>query len=1247
LSQPSTLTAKEFLLRIVECGEAERIGEEIRLSGVATIGRDPTCSVVLRDSSVSRRHARVELSPEGLKLVDLGSGNGVWVGERRVDYLVLKAGQRFRIGPATFECVLPVSEGPALEDLDKTVVGATPRLAPAAPSPAVGGPGFLVRVFSGTDPGNATLEIAVKGGSATLGRDDSCTVAIDDPDISRRHARIEFKGQGFEVVDLGSRNGTWIDGRRVDGPVPFRPGDRIRLGRNAAIECRLLPAGAGPSAATPPVDFEKTIVIPSTAEMLARTRRIEEEGEPVEVSAHQPFLLDDEEMVWFVVSGGIDIFTVALEKGKPAGTRSHFLAILPGQCFFGFDSRRYGMGSGFLAVGKQGTRLRKIRASRFRELGSGPAGAPAIAALVDTWVAGLSKSLVRDTQAPAPTEASLKPGGGVILGKQKKASSAEGVVWIEIWSGSVLFDDMATPSFAGKRVFFPVTPDSWVQPVSEEFGELSVTPLRTGEAVGQAALWEGLSVFQQVICECEFINKKLAAVDEFIRLEHKARHLEAAKEAAYDAIGSVLRTEAASPREFLETGGTEPVLRACELVGKRQGIEVKSHPGLDELTYEEKINAIASASGFRTRVVALRGDWWNRDHGPLLGQLEKTKAPVAILPAGPKSYDCVDPKSGKRTRVTPDVAASLSAFAHSFYRPFPDGSLNAREIMKFGARGLAADFKLVALMGILVGVLGVLTPYLTGRIFDSAIPQADRGVLLGFGLALFGAALATSLFKLTQGIATVRVQGKMEYAIQAALWDRLLNLPTHFFRKYPAGDLAERASGIDAIQSLVSGAGVGAVLGSLSGIFYVALMFFYNLHLALAAIGLTVVFVGTTTLSNYLQLRYQRVEIQMRGRISGLVLNLITGVGKLRIAGAEHHAFRVWAEQFAGQRRVTFATGRIQAAVAVFSGVFPILSSMAIFMVMLYEQKLTAESGIPPPTTGEFIAFNAAFALFLTSMQALSDASLNLLRAVPIYERLSPIVTTEAEVDATKVFPGRLTGEIEISHVHFRYDEDGPWVLKDLTLKIKPGEFVAFVGSSGCGKSTLMRLLLGFEQPNMGTIYYDGQNLASLDLRMLRQQLGVVLQVSRVLPTDIYRNIVGVSSRSIEEAWKAAEMAGLADDVRRMPMGMHTYVSEGGGTLSGGQRQRLLIARAVVNRPKIIFLDEATSALDNRTQNVVTESLESLDATRIVIAHRLSTVIHADRICYLEGGKIAETGTYQELMDLNGLFAQLARRQMA
>jgi ATP-binding cassette subfamily C protein len=304
--------------------------------------------------------------------------------------------------------------------------------------------------------------------------------------------------------------------------------------------------------------------------------------------------------------------------------------------------------------------------------------------------------------------------------------------------------------------------------------------------------------------------------------------------------------------------------------------------------------------------------------------------------------------------------------------------------------------------------------------------------------------------------------------------------------------------------------------------------------------------------------------------------------------------------------------------------------------------------GQPPSiTTGDFIAFNAAFSAFVSALQSLADASLDMLRIVPIYERLKPIVTQAPELDEARAYPGQLRGEIVVSHVSFRYSEDGPWILQDLSVHIKPGEFVAFVGASGCGKSTLMRILLGFETPTRGAVYYDGQDLATLDLREVRQQIGVVLQNSTLLPTDVYRNIVGSSGLPVQAAWEAAALAGLAEDIQQLPMGMHTYISEGGGGFSGGQRQKVLIARALVRKPRIMILDEATSALDNRSQAVVMESIEKLQATRIVIAHRLSTIINADRICYLEGGKIVEEGTFQELMAKGGKFALLAQRQLA
>jgi NHLM bacteriocin system ABC transporter ATP-binding protein len=811
-----------------------------------------------------------------------------------------------------------------------------------------------------------------------------------------------------------------------------------------------------------------------------------------------------------------------------------------------------------------------------------------------------------------------------------------------------MFDDMAVPVFTRKRTLFPVTTDAWIQPVSDEFGALSFKPATSEQAVGDPALWHGLDVFHQVICECEFINKKLAVADEFVRLHQKAQHAEAAQEAAYDAIGSVLSSEGTRPAELHQTAASEPVFRACAVVASALGIESRSPTtGGEDLTFEELVTAISLASGFRTRTVAFRDDWWLQDHGPLLGQLAGSKDPVAVLPSGPKSYKLFNARSATTVEVTEEVGATLAPFGYTFYRPLPDGEMTVGTLLKFGARGVWPDLKWVIGLAIVVGLFGTVTPFLTGKLFDEAIPQAERSMLLGFGVALFVSALASSVFKFTQGVATVRVQAKMESTIQAGVWDRLLNLPVTFFRKYTAGDLSERAAGVDQIQQLFSGAGVAAILGSVSGLFYVVQMFTYSYMLAAIAVMLTVAFVTVNTTLNYLQLRHQRVEAQTRGRITGLVLNLITGVAKLRITGAEQHAFRVWAQQFSNQKRIAFKVGTIQASGAVFGSIFPTLSAIAIFLMTIRVMQASAEAGTPPLSTGDFIAFNAAYFLFLAAMQALGDASMNLLRIVPIYERLKPLITTKAEVDRTKAFPGKLKGGIELNRVSFRYTEDGPLIVNDVSLSIKPGEFVAFVGSSGCGKSTLMRLMLGFEEPSGGQIRYDAQDLATMDVRMVRQQMGVVLQQSRVMPTEMYRNIIGTSSLTIEDAWDAAERAGLAEDIRNMPMGMHTYVSEGGGTLSGGQRQRLMIARAIVHRPKILFLDEATSALDNKTQAIVTQSMAKMDATRIVIAHRLSTIQDADKICYFDKGKVVEMGTYDELMKKDGHFAELAKRQMA
>jgi ABC-type bacteriocin/lantibiotic exporter with double-glycine peptidase domain len=366
----------------------------------------------------------------------------------------------------------------------------------------------------------------------------------------------------------------------------------------------------------------------------------------------------------------------------------------------------------------------------------------------------------------------------------------------------------------------------------------------------------------------------------------------------------------------------------------------------------------------------------------------------------------------------------------------------------------------------------------------------------------------------------------------------------------------------------------------------------------------------------------------------------------LRVAGAEARAFSVWAKDFAEQRRLAFKARSVENSLAVFNSAFPVVTSIFIFGVVTAMLSTSAQAGEASLSTGSFLAFNAAFGQFLSAALQMSSVVVSLILIIPIYERAKPILEGEPEVDVARSDPGDLSGEIELSRVSFRYHDDGALVLDDVSLQARPGEFIAIVGPSGAGKSTVLRLLLGFEIAENGSVYYDHQDLAALDVQSVRRQIGVVLQNAQVLPGSIFENIVGTAPLGTEDAMEAAKMAGLDQDIEQMPMGLHTFIMEGGGTLSGGQRQRLLIARAVVGRPRILMFDEATSALDNRTQAHVSDSLGRLQTTRVVIAHRLSTIINADRIYVMDRGKVVEEGTYEELLEQGGLFTQLAQRQM-
>lgn len=686
------------------------------------------------------------------------------------------------------------------------------------------------------------------------------------------------------------------------------------------------------------------------------------------------------------------------------------------------------------------------------------------------------------------------------------------------------------------------------------------------------------------------------------------------------------------------------LFKACVAVGKSKKIKISPSAGLKKNWAESKdlLGDIARASQIRIRQIILKDTWWTEDNGALLAYKEENGQPVALLPLSPTKYVLYDPLDDSQVPVDNAVADTIKAQVYTFYRPLPARSLTYKDLLRYLADSIwKSDAVNVLVMGILGGLLGMLTPVVTGIVFDTVIPDGERALLSQIGFLLIAIALTIFAFNLTRGFAMHRIEGRTEADLQAAIWDRLLSLPVPFYKDYSAGELAGRALGISEIRAILSGAVANTMISGIFSIFYFFLLFYYSWKLALISMGIIILVMGIALLFGFLQLRYERQLIDLNNSLSGKVFGLLTGVSKIKTSGAEKRAFYNWAQDFSKIRNITFRKENLGNKMAIFNSTVNVIATGIIFFAMINLKGVNLSAG-------KFIAFSSAFSSFLGVMLQISAVILQLNIIKPLYERTRPILEALPEFDLEKIDPGELDGNVEVSHVNFRYQKDGPLILDDVVLEIAKGDYVGIVGPSGSGKSTLFRLLLGFEKPETGQIYYDQQDLENVDIRAVRRQLGVVLQSGQLMSGSIFDNIVAANpGLTINDAWEAARMAGMEEDIKAMPMGMHTMVSEAGSTLSGGQKQRLLIARAIISKPKIIYFDEATSALDNKTQKIVSESLAGLGATRVVIAHRLSTIANCNKIIVMDRGRVVELGSYQKLYEKGGLFTQLVNRQLA
>ncbi len=650
----------------------------------------------------------------------------------------------------------------------------------------------------------------------------------------------------------------------------------------------------------------------------------------------------------------------------------------------------------------------------------------------------------------------------------------------------------------------------------------------------------------------------------------------------------------------------------------------------------ERIEYALRPTGVMKRQVLLEGAWWRNATGAYLGKL-KDGGPVAIIPVGIRGYGYADPRTKDKVVVNKRTAANLEPEALCFYRPLPPRELSLRDILRFMMESLeVADYALVLVATLVVTLLGMLPTIAYQLLFDGVIPSGMKSLIAPIGILLFGVICSQALIKVSSSIVNTRLQTKLQVQMEAATYARVMLLPASFFRNYAPGDLAHRVSSVSLFVAVFSKCVLGIGLTCAFSLVYILQIFSFVPSLALPAFVTVLLQLGAILLALKSTMRYNRVQMQQKTKLSGVVPSLLRGVQKLKLAGAERRAFSFWARRYAEMARALYDRPALLLAAPALIPLIAVAGTVAFYGV-------AATEGV---SIADYMAFNYAFGMVSGAIAMLAINIPLISRMRPLLEMVEPIMATAPETLSEQKQISSLSGSIDVSNVSFRYADNLPLVLDGVSLSIRPGEYVAIVGTTGCGKSTLMRLLLGFEEPESGAIFYDGQLLASVDARSVRRNIGVVMQNGDLFAGDLFSNITVMYPRAtLDDAWEAAELAGIADDIRKMPMGMQTLVSEGASGFSGGQRQRIMIARAVCGKPRVLMLDEATSALDNVTQKHVSDALAGLNCTRLVIAHRLSTIRQADRIIMLDGGHIVEDGSYDELVAQGGMFANLVERQ--
>ncbi len=939
-----------------------------------------------------------------------------------------------------------------------------------------------------------------------------------------------------------------------------------------------------------------------------------------------PKLLDHRGHILQVTAGHVDVFTVRLVEGGTEGARQHLFRAETGDIILDLQDSFNDLGVAIevVATGSPGA-----EASLYQRQST----SKAVSSLdpLTTWIRRLAGLIAGPNPSWDMLEVAVDGAAGIDPGERRRGP-ARSIVWVSLEAGS------AKPMGQGPMIVaggppLPLTSGMWI-----EAGEAGCSARGSETAPDADLLWRAIDQFHLGFAACLREHLVRDANRETQRLVRRNQLTAAQTLESFDRLSAVVVQRRNDVELTVEVAA--PLFVACRMVAEAVRAPFTVPPGIALAGQGlAGVFEIARAARLRVRRTLLRGEWWKEDVGPLVAWHGEAQNPVTLIRRR-RRYLMFDPAAGTQRVVDRRLAMELAPEAATFYPPLPSRPLRFRDLLTFSIQHSLGNFARIGIAVVAIGLLSLVIPLITNVLVNSVIPRSELDQLAFCALALAVTATAIASVQAMEGLAMLRVEGLIDWKLQAAVIDRVLRLPTSLFREYTVGDFVDRSMGIDTARQVFTGRALRGMMAGVFCWFSIGLMLYYDVKLGLVALGLTLVRALLIVATSAIRLYHENKYFALQGKVSGFVLQLISGIGKLRVADATARALAVWSKQFAAQKRNFLASQRASNVLGVFEAAFPLIATLVIFGVATYLNSDLLKD------IGGFLAFFAAFGQTMASVGSWAAGVSELLIAIPHITRLRPLISGPVELSDERKSPGELSGTVELSRVTFRYASGGPPVLDSVSLRIAQGEYVAVVGPSGSGKSTLFRLLLGFEKPETGTVFLDGKAIDTLDISAVRRQLGVVLQNGKLATGSLYDNICGGVQLPLEQAWEAARLAGIEGDIRAMPMAMNTVVAEGVNTLSGGQRQRIMIARAIARRPRILLFDEATSALDNQSQAIVSNSLGNLNVTRIVIAHRLSTVRQADRIIVLVDGKVVQSGSFAELSSTPGVFASFAERQL-